>query len=621
MRTRPSLNSPIGSALAIVAEWWKPVVAALALAVIVVISGPGSTSDRQLSDRLLRSQALPTDRQALIVDIDAADFRKYGGPPIDRAALAQGLERLADGGAERVLLDTYLGELVDQRADARLAAAMERIGPKRLGLVTGTTTLDRPHPLFLGKGTLLDGRLTPDLDGSHRQIGRTSLERGGNPAAWLATGKVDATPVSLDIRVATRGYERRSLSQLIESRDSLTGRTVVVSLSSVISPTRAVLPLSVRGDRAGVLSLGAQSVKEGHQFARVEAYKIGIALQLAAIVLGFICAVAVRSGRSMILLASAVAIVLFAVNLGLGRFMAIEIFPIRTLGVFLVMVNLTLVQRLRIIPMMGSFLRGDLSPEEVWAWRSHEQAANPALLLSFDGRIKRHNPAAAELVAAHGEALALACLPRLGVRADSFTLTDKAVGQRLFEAEWPNSHAPIVILRDVTKAESEAVALRKQLVTDELTGMANRRGFDHALQTVVAAGQPYAVYFLDMNGFKAVNDTYGHDAGDELLVRSAQRLAASIRPSDVVARLGGDEFAIVVNGAIGEVAARGLADKLAAAIAAPFNLETVRGEVRVGVAVGYALSETVGNDPAELLRLADKAMYRDKVRGKLKAAA
>lgn len=606
---------------ALLAEWWKPFLAALLLAMVVIVTGPGGATDRQLSDRMLRAQALPTDPRALIVDIDAADFREYGGPPINRAALARGLERLADAGVERVLLDTYLGELVDQQGDARLATAMERFGPERLGLVTGTTTLDRPHPQFAGKGTLLDGRLTPDLDGSHRQIGRASLSRGANPATWLATGKLDATPVSLDIRVATRGYERRSLKQLIESRDSLSGRTVVVSLSSVISPSRAVLPLSIRGDRAGVLSLGAQTVKEGRQLARVEAHRIGTLMQLVAIALGLLCAVWVRSGRAMVAVGTGVVVVLFALSLGFGRVLAIEVFPIRTISLFLVTVNITLVQRLRIIPMMGSFLRGDLSPEEVWAWRSHEQSANPALLLSFDGRIKRHNAAAADLVAAHGQKLAQACLPRLGERAESVALSIDSDDERFYEAEWPNAHAPIVILRDVTEAESEAVALRKQLMTDELTGMANRRGFDHALQTAAAGEQPYAVYFLDMNGFKAVNDTFGHDAGDELLVRSAERLASSIRPSDLVARLGGDEFAIVVQGAIGEVAARGLAGKLAQAIATPFALETTGCEVRVGVAVGYALSEVIGNDPAELLRRADKAMYRDKVQGKLKAAA
>lgn len=621
MRFGFGLNSPIKSALGVAAEWWKPVAAALALAVIVVMTGPGSATDRQLSDRLLRSQALPTDPRALIVDIDAGDFRAFGGPPINRGALAQGLERLADSGAERVLLDTYLGELVDHQGDARLAAAMARLGPERLGLVTGATTLDQPHQQFLGKGTLLDGRLTPDLDGSNRQIGRTSLRRGANPATWLATGKLDTTPVSLDLRVATRGFERRSLRQLIASRDNLAGRTVVVSLNSMISPTRAVLPLSVRGDRAGVLSLGAQSVKEGRQLARVEAANIGIALQLAAIVLGFVCAVAVRSGKAMVLAASAVAILLFAANLGLGRVLAIEIFPFRTLGVFLVMVNVTLIQRLRIIPMMGSFLRGDLSPEEVWAWRSHEQSANPALLLSFDGRIKRFNPAAAELVALHGERLALACLPKLGAKAETLSLEYPDKGLRSFEAEWPNAHAPIVILRDVTDAESQANALRRQLLTDELTGMANRRGFDNALQLASASDQPYAVYFLDMNGFKAVNDTYGHDAGDELLVRTARRLSGCVRPSDTVARLGGDEFAIVVSGAIGEMQAAKLAEKLAAEIDAPFRIETGNCDVKVGVAVGYARSEEIGNDPAELLRRADKAMYRDKLHGKLKAAA
>ena len=234
---------------------------------------------------------------------------------------------------------------------------------------------------------------------------------------------------------------------------------------------------------------------------------------------------------------------------GLGH-MAVQILkaltPARLIACFVVMANVTLVQRLRIVPMMSSFLRGDITPEEVWAWRGWEASGHPALLLGADGRIKRSNQAAAALAMRHGEALAPLCSPRLGERRQFVRLSDEQGAERHYQLDWPFAHIPIAVLRDNTEAELAQRALERQLLTDELTGKANRRGFDYALDRAGHGGGGYGVFFLDMNGFKTVNDTHGHDAGDELLVVTAQRLAGLIGPQDTVARLGGDEFAVVI---------------------------------------------------------------------------
>lgn len=602
------------------AAWWRPALTALLLCAAILILGPSDGLDRRLSDRLLIAGQTRADPAVLVVRIDPADVRRFGGPTLSRDGLTQVLNRLADAGAQRVLIDMFLPERLFEDSDARLEAAMARFGPQRLALVSATGPDERPYSRFARHATVVDARLTPDDDGWHRRIGRDNALRGPNPVTWLASGRSDPATVDLDLRVAQQNFDRRSVSGLIDGTDRLDGRLVLIGPSALVAPTRAALPMMRRGDRGTVFALGVQSVRQDYAATHRAGMRANLALLLAAIVLGFTCAFAARSGQGFVLLAGAAGVVLLATSVTLGRHFAVEVFPVRTLSCFVVMANVTLVQRLRIVPMMSSFLRGDITPEEVWAWRAWEQAGHPALLLGADGRIKRSNLAAAALIARHGEALVPLCLPRLGERATGASLPGDG-GNRHYHLDWPFAHIPIVVLRDNTEAEEAQRKLEAQLLTDELTGKANRRGFDYALDRAGADRQGYAVFFLDMNGFKAVNDTHGHEAGDELLVQTAGRIASLLRPGDVVARLGGDEFAMVLPGLTQEDRAEELARRLSAAIAVPAWLGSAGCAVEVGAAVGWAVTQHAGEDPNELLRRADKAMYRDKLRSKLKVVA
>lgn len=613
------------SAPAVVAclrEWWRPIATAVLLCAAMLLLGPSDPLDRRLSDRLLVRQALPADPALLVVEIDPADLRATGGPPISRTMLTRVLDRLAAGGAQRVLADLVLTVPLDPAIDSQLAAAMARLGPERLALVSAVNPGDRPYPAFARHAAVLDGRLTPDADSWHRRIGYGDARWGANPAIWLATGRLDPAPVALDLRIAPQTVERRSVGQLLASEDRLDGRLVIISASPEIAPTRAMLPLNQAASRGGVLAVATHAVLHGYPAMQARGALWNGGLLVLGVVLGFAAVLATRSGRMLVLLLLAGGSVLFTLSLAIGRAYAVEVFPARVLATFLVMANVTLVQRLRILPMMASFLRGDVTPEEAWAWRSWEHSSHPALLFSADGRIRRFNPASAELVARHGDRLAPLCAPRLGERAEELSLTGPDGAENWFLLDWPDPRIAMVILRDNTAAQTAQLALQRQLLTDELTGRANRRGFDHALHAAAGTGGAYAVFFLDMNGFKGVNDTHGHDAGDELLVLTASRLAALVRPQDTVARLGGDEFAVVLSGGIDSVRARDLVGAMRRALAEPCWLSSVQARVAVGAAVGYAVSDDDGAvaEPAELLRRADKAMYRDKLRSKLKAA-
>src|SRR3990167_3831593 len=168
-------------------------------------------------------------------------------------------------------------------------------------------------------------------------------------------------------------------------------------------------------------------------------------------------------------------------------------------------------------------------------------------------------------------------------------------------------------------ARTERDAMQTLAHTDPLTGLPNRRGLGLALTEALAHCDPdhlLAVYVMDLDGFKPVNDQHGHDVGDDLLVAVARRLQGHVRKSDMVARLGGDEFVVVTDQLTSPQQAHEMGQKLLEAFHAPFALQT--HTIQVGLTIGYALAPTDSNDAVGLLKLADAAMYTGKQGGKFR---
>ncbi len=167
--------------------------------------------------------------------------------------------------------------------------------------------------------------------------------------------------------------------------------------------------------------------------------------------------------------------------------------------------------------------------------------------------------------------------------------------------------------RAVAARDVQIKRLRKLSMTDETTGLFNRRGFNQALERALDRADRYGemgyLLIVDLNGFKQINDTYGHAAGDRVLVAVADFLQHSVRGSDEVARLGGDEFAILLSftdPAIGLAKARKLESGLNA-LCVPWEDKTLRVRASVGSEKFGA-----GDDPKTLLKRADAKMYASK---------
>ncbi|SIS99985.1 PAS domain S-box-containing protein/diguanylate cyclase (GGDEF) domain-containing protein [Insolitispirillum peregrinum] len=185
------------------------------------------------------------------------------------------------------------------------------------------------------------------------------------------------------------------------------------------------------------------------------------------------------------------------------------------------------------------------------------------------------------------------------------------------------SHRIVIVVNDITQRKRDEERIRFQANYDSLTGLPNRALFNDRLDQAVSAarraGTMVGLMFIDLDGFKAVNDTLGHDAGDLLLKGAAGRLRKCVRESDTVARLGGDEFTIIMGNLDSPEGAGQVAGRIIESLTVPFDLSVDDGKVREGrvsASIGIAVLPNHGDTSDDILRHADAAMYHAKEQGK-----
>ncbi|PPK97950.1 PAS domain S-box-containing protein/diguanylate cyclase (GGDEF)-like protein [Kineococcus xinjiangensis] len=181
-------------------------------------------------------------------------------------------------------------------------------------------------------------------------------------------------------------------------------------------------------------------------------------------------------------------------------------------------------------------------------------------------------------------------------------------------------HYAVTQADDITARRAESERLAALALRDPLTGLGNRVLLEDRLKLAVHRAsrsmRPLAVLFCDLNGFKPINDTYGHAAGDELLKVVGGRIRESVRPADTVCRLGGDEFVILCEDLDAPSVAEAIAERIRATVGVPHTIASGE-EVRVGVSIGIGISDRCTVDPAEILARADAHMYEVKAISKV----
>ncbi len=276
-----------------------------------------------------------------------------------------------------------------------------------------------------------------------------------------------------------------------------------------------------------------------------------------------------------------------------------------------------------------------------------ETAAEGIVSVDDSGKIQSFNNAAQRIFGyAEGEAigkvLTILSPPSHRERHDDFLMQYLQTGQSEFmgkvvelqgmhkdgtifpmevmmsEVKLGASHLFTVMIRDVSEQKISQQRIEHLAHYDALTNLPNRSlFFDRLNQSIISAKRnqySFALLFLDLDGFKQINDTLGHHFGDLLLVKVAERLGVSVRESDTLARLGGDEFTLILNDAHEQDDVAVVAEKLIESINEPFQLD---GHiVNIGVSIGIARYPNDADTKALLIVVADRAMYAAKNAGK-----
>jgi diguanylate cyclase (GGDEF)-like protein len=192
---------------------------------------------------------------------------------------------------------------------------------------------------------------------------------------------------------------------------------------------------------------------------------------------------------------------------------------------------------------------------------------------------------------------------------------------RLLSTDWDDEPAVLALMRDITERSIADAEMAYRATHDPVTGLPNRYLLDDRLKQALARDRrepkSLGVLFCDVDGLKGINDRLGHAVGDQVLVETARRIEAVIRPADTAAHLGGDEFVVLCE-SIDEDAAFAVVSRVETAFDDPMHVDGV--ELSVGVSVGLAMTSDPEVIPADLLAEADHAMYRVKQRRRRRSA-
>jgi diguanylate cyclase (GGDEF)-like protein/PAS domain S-box-containing protein len=295
-------------------------------------------------------------------------------------------------------------------------------------------------------------------------------------------------------------------------------------------------------------------------------------------------------------------------------------------------------------------MTGDLGEAEERFRRAFDDSRVGMALVSTSGRFQRVNRALCELVGYPPEELLAKTFGEIThpdhIEADLEALREILEGERygyrtekryvhaeghpvwvslnvspIYEGEGPPSYL-IAQVEDISDRKESEERLTRQALHDSLTGLPNRTLFSDRVRMASArrSVRGFAIVYLDLDGFKLVNDTLGHAAGDQVLIEVARRLERLLRAGDTLARLGGDEFALLCE-EVADEEVRTIADRVIEAMAKPVDVQgrTITQAASVGVAL-YSAGEAAPGEPDQMLGEADLAMYRAKAAGKSRYA-
>jgi len=610
-------------------------VAAAVTMTAVMLTGMLDGAEKRLSDAwFAASHRTPSGRTVLVTfDHHAARYAYINRVP--HRDLAELLLKLDAAGASRILIEFGFAEQTNEADDKLLERVLTQLGPKVALPAIAVPSVNqmswrRTAPLdrFGRHVTLTASDLAPDSDGSIRKFGiqDSGLRYLISAPAWLTAATRLERSFRIDFGIDLQEIphvDALSFLQGDQSGRSLQGANVIVA--GFISPTGGEFRVPRYGEltSAQITALAAETLSLGRELRSIPRSTYIVGLIVLAALMAFWCtnfSAPIGGG-----LCAGVALAALGLGVWLQTFVGLTtpsagvvLASLIGYGAAQVIVHPAL-QRVRHAVMTI------LANIDIRLARAVENTSDGLLTFDRDGTLLSINAAARQLFGIEGSNLyecSLTSMLGLQARAVMSAVSDPqqrrvrtVIRQHGIERhlELAVSGVPgdgtsigVATVRDVTEQHAQFETMRLIATRDPLTGLANRRAFEQALKSARGDSEALlALFICDLDGFKPVNDTWGHQTGDALLREIASRLVAHAGAQALVARLGGDEFGILMPRST-EALATEAAKRIIGAVGRPFEID---GKwVHVGVSIGVALGES-NQDGQALIECADAAMY------------
>jgi diguanylate cyclase (GGDEF)-like protein/PAS domain S-box-containing protein len=626
--------------------WPAAVLAIFAGTYFLHANGSLARVDNVLADS--RAAVLRHERPSdiVIVGIDADSLAALNEWPWPRRHHARLLQMLKAAAPREVFIDIDFGSRSTEDDDALLEQALADWQGTPVYLATHfqarsaadtELTVTRPLPRFAAHAQLASVTLAPGPDGLVRDM-RSSWQIEGETLKSIFAHEAplaEGTVVPIDFSIDDGSFAYISFIDVVNGRvapDALRGKTVYVGPTAIELGDLVTVPVYRALPGVVVQAFAAQTVRDGILRSLPPGfYAVGLALWTLCCALLF----GRRGWRGNAALVAAAFVVLAAATLllhGSARVVLdVAPFSLALIATFIAATVRSLdEQTWRAVAFALGIKRSDA------LLRSVVDASTDAIVcIDEQGTIRTANPATSRIFGCvhatlfdaelaefvpgfQGDvdmglaALAGTPLERAAQTADGrklpveITLSRVATEEGLYTA----------IIRDVSERQAQHRALEHQATHDPLTGLPNRTALARYLGTLLgraSARERVALLMLDLSRFKEVNDTLGHDVGDEVLREVARRFSAQLSGHAFISRIGGDEFAVVLPGVAEHASVEQLARRLIEGLRTPIDTRGVA--IEVGVNIGIAVAPDHGLDSRELLRHADVAMYAAKRHG------
>jgi diguanylate cyclase (GGDEF)-like protein/PAS domain S-box-containing protein len=595
----------------------------------------------------LRSSVLshPASGEVVLVTIDPKSLRALPAWPWPRQYHAEVLERLIAAGAARVGVNIDFSTRSNPEGDRRLAAALAKAGPGRVALPIFRQWHDdalrivpidtMPLSSFRQNASLASVNVAADPDGLVRRVAVAQHHADGpvpTIPTWLfgGVGAADDEAILVDFSIDPATIPRLSFVDVLQGdfdpvvvrgKRVLVGATALELGDEVGVPRFHVLPGTV------FQALATDTLVQGRSLHRIGGWPVALSAVVAALIASPLL-IRLRC-RASVAAATGVGLIIV-----LGTFVAQPAFAI------------TIDTSPTILSILSSAVLGQLC-RQAWSLRIQDQmlrrkdvimsrivesAFDGIMTFDEEGRVLLSNLAAERMFRCPpGKLVGMALnslIPERSGRPLAATTPDpgplELTARRCDGGEFPveivlstadheGEPMRVAVVRDISKRKADQELARRAL-HDPLTGLPNRillqNQIDEAVGKARGSRQVIAILLVDLDRFKQINDTLGHQAGDSLLCEVGRRMSAVLRGDDMVARIGGDEFAVLLACPMDVVTASAIAQRIARALRQPFFIDDM--SMDIGASIGISLHPQHGQSASQLLQCADAAMYAAK---------